>query len=130
MVDNNNPDINPVLSSADACEDEGLSDGAETVVLVGDGVVPFEEFEAAIPVKACKTPKYAGFLETVASMMSPEPVPGNVDSIQEYFAFVSFVQNRIENTDLVIKVPNSQTNAVLRCETRRGRGLIIRLLLS
>lgn len=91
ISDNNNPDTNPVISSPDACElFDTFSGAALTVVFAFVDVVEllpvlveFVELEA-FPVKACSTPKYAGFFVTVASIKSPEPVPGKVDSIQEY----------------------------------------------
>lgn len=76
------PNINPGLS-ADALEAVTFSDGAVIVELDIEDMVAVEFI--AIPVKACKRPKYAGFLVTLAVMISPEPVPGKVEGIHEYY---------------------------------------------
>lgn len=90
ISDSNIPDTSPLLSSVAACDADTFSGAALTVVFAIVGVVEllvpvveFVELEAC-PVKASRTPKYAGFFVTVASIKSPDPVPGKVDSIQEY----------------------------------------------
>jgi hypothetical protein len=77
------PDISPGIFNKDAPDFESFSAGVVTVVFEVDGKAAVDEFEA-VPVKACSTPKYAGFLVTLAVIISPEPVPGKVDGIHEY----------------------------------------------
>jgi tRNA(Ile2) C34 agmatinyltransferase TiaS len=89
----------------------GFRVGEVTVVLGVESVVDdeeFVEFEIArtsnevvdMDFKAERIPKYAGFRVTVSSKISPAPVPGNVEGIQEYYRDQIKSENRRKNVNL------------------------------